>query len=81
MTTQEIIQTQEFQSVVNDYRETCLWFMNGELTPGNDIQLEQILTSIERNGYLAAFKRIGRIRKWLSPNFKAVYSSSLPVRA
>ena len=26
MTTQEVIQSREFQSVVYDYRETCLWF-------------------------------------------------------
>lgn len=80
MTTQEVIQSREFQSVVDDYRETCLWFMNGERTPANEIQLEQVLSAIEQTGDLAAFKRVGRIRKWLSPNFKAAYSNSLQVR-
>ncbi|MDD4060348.1 MAG: hypothetical protein PHW08_06565, partial [Kiritimatiellae bacterium] len=66
MTTQEVIQSREFQSVVDDYRETCLWFMNGERTPANDIQLEQVLSAIERRGALAAFKRVGSIRRWMS---------------
>ncbi|MDD4061658.1 MAG: hypothetical protein PHW08_13295, partial [Kiritimatiellae bacterium] len=76
-TTQEVLQSREFQSVVDDYRETWLWFFYVKQTPAYEIQLEQVLSAIERSGDLAAFKRVGRIRKWLSPNFKAAYSNSL----
>ncbi len=79
MTVEEIIQTPEYISVVNDYRDMCLWFAPADCRPQNDVQLEQILTSIERYGDLAAYKRVGRIRKWLSPDFKPRYSDGLPI--
>ena len=39
MTVEEIVKTPEFQSVVNDYRDMCLWYMNLDRLPDNDIQL------------------------------------------
>ena len=80
MTVEEIAKSDEFRSVVEDYRDTCLWYMNRVLRPENDLQLEQVLTAIENNGDLAAFKRVGEIRKWLPPGFRPLYSSGLPVR-
>ena len=81
MSFREIVQSADYQSVVNDYRSTCLWFANDELHPANEVQLEQVLSAIESSGDIEAFKRVGRIRKWLSPDFRPKYSSSLPVRA
>ena len=65
MTIREIIESQEFRSVVNDYRDTCLWFANNVEHPSDRLQLEQILSAIENNGDAAAFRRVGRIRQWL----------------
>ena len=79
MTVEEIIKTPEYVSVVDDYKDVCLWFSPECYHPHTGVQLEQILTSIERNGDLNAYKRVGRIRKWLSPNFKPMYSSGLPI--
>ena len=79
MTVEEIIKTPEYISVVDDYKDVCLWFSPECYHPHTDVQLEQILTSIERNGDLKAYKRVVRIRKWLSPNFKPTYSSGLPI--
>ena len=79
MTVEEIIRTPEYISVVDDYKDVCLWFSPECYHPHTGVQLEQILTSIERNGDLNAYKRVGRIRKWLSPNFKPTYSSGLPI--
>ena len=80
MTVEEIVQTPQFRSVVEDYRDTCLWYMNSDLEPKNDLQLEQVLTAIENHGDLAAYKRVGEIRKWLPRGFRPLYSSGLPVR-
>jgi len=77
----EIIDSEDYKSVVRDYRRTCLWFANDAYHPQDEVQLEQILSAIEANGDMAAFKRVGRIRKWLSPDFSPKYSNSLPVRA
>ena len=79
MTVEEIIKTPEYISVVDDYKDVCLWFSPESYHPHTGVQLEQILTSIERNGDVNAYKRVGRIRKWLSPNFKPTYSSGLPI--
>ena len=79
MTVAEIIKTPEYRSLLDDYRVMCLWFAPEDYRPQTDVQLEHILTAIERNGDLAAYKRVGRIRKWLSPNFRPTYSSGLPI--
>ena len=81
MSVQDIVNSEEFQSVVRDYRDVCLWFANGAERPADEIQLEQVLSSVETYGDMNAFKRVGRIRKWLSPHFSPKYSSGLPVRA
>jgi hypothetical protein len=81
MTTEEIIQTKEFQSVVNDYRAMCLWFFPVDFMPSSTYELNRVLESIERYGDMAAYKRIGRIRKWLSQTFNADSSDFSPFRA
>ncbi len=81
MSFKEIIDSEDFKTVVRDYRSTCLWFANDVYAPRDEVQLEQILSAIEAHGDMAAFKRVGRIRRWLSPDFKPKYSNSLPVRA
>lgn len=81
MTVQDIVNTDEYQSMVNDYRMQCLWFTDRGGNPENEIQLEQILNSIETYGDMNAFKRVGRIRKWLSQDSRPRYSGGLPVCA
>ena len=81
MSFREVVDSEEFRSVVRDYRQTCLWFANDAFHPQDEVQLEQVLSAIESNGDMEAFRRVGRIRKWLSPGFSPRYSSSLPVRA
>ena len=62
---------------VTDLAESC-WINLAEPTTA---ELEQVLSSIETYGDASAFKRVGRIRSWLSPHFSPKYSSGLPVRA
>ena len=81
MTVKEIVESEAFKSVVEDYRDVCLWFADLSKPPRNEVQLEQVLSSIETYGDVNAFKRVGRIRSWLSPHFSPRYSSGLPVRA
>ena len=81
MDVKDIVESEEYKSVVRDYRDVCLWFADLSRPPQSEVQLEQILSSIETYGDMEAFKRTGRIRKWLSPHFSPRYSSGLPVRA
>ncbi|MBR3582580.1 MAG: hypothetical protein IKO01_03955 [Kiritimatiellae bacterium] len=64
----EIAESPEYRAVVEDCRATCLWSMGDVLHPRSERQLEQVLSAIERNGNLAAYRRAGEIRKWLSPD-------------
>ena len=77
----EIAQTDEYKSVVRDYRTQCLWFTDAGDSPENELQLEMILNAIETHGDMEAFKRVGRIRKWLSQGSRPRYSNGLPVCA
>lgn len=61
----DIVKSTEYQSVVNDYRDMCLWFAGDVSHPKDRLQLEQVLSSIESNGDFAAYRRVGAIRKWL----------------
>ena len=81
MTTQEVIQSREFQSVVDDYRAMCLWFFPQDFMPSNTYEINRVLESIERHGDMAAYKRIGRIRKWLSQTSNETSSGFSPSRA
>ena len=65
MTIKDIAGSIEYRSVVNDYRDTCLWFANNVLEPKDRAQLEQVLSSIETYGDADAYRRVGRIRQWL----------------
>ena len=65
MTIEDIVNSKEFQSVVEDYRGMCLWFAGDVLHPKNRVQMEQVLSAIEANGDMDAYKRVGRIRRWL----------------
>ena len=80
MTIKEIVESEDYKSVVKDYRDVCLWFADLSKPPQNEVQLEQVLSSIETYGDANAFRRVGRIREWLSPHFRPKYSSGLPVR-
>ena len=65
MTIEEITKTDEFRSLVEEYRGMCLWFADDVLHPKSRVQMEQVLSSIEANGDMSAYKRVGRIRRWL----------------
>lgn len=62
----EIAETEEYRSLAEECRTTCLWSMGDALHPQTEAQMELVLSAIEKHGDLAAFRRAGEIRKWLS---------------
>ena len=60
----DIVKSTAYQSIVNDYRDTCLWFAGDVRHPKDILQIEQVLSAIEANGDLAAYRRVAEIRKW-----------------
>ena len=54
MTIKEIVDSEAYKSVVRDYRDVCLWFADLSRPPQNEVQLEQVLSSIETYGWRMA---------------------------
>ncbi len=67
MTLQDIVNSEEYRSLVKDYRWSCLWFANEDIVrePRAVDQLRMVLSAIEANGDAEAYRRSGRIRQWL----------------
>lgn len=65
MTIEEIVQSEAVHTLVNDYRGMCFWNLAEDFLPRTREQLLMTLDYLERYGDLAAYRRAGRIRKWL----------------
>ena len=66
MTIEDIVNSKEFQSVVEDYRGMCLWSLPEDFMPGNERQVHCLVECLEHYGDLNAYRKAGEIRKWLS---------------
>ncbi|HYN43011.1 MAG TPA: hypothetical protein VE129_14640 [Thermoanaerobaculia bacterium] len=54
------------RSIVDEYRDTCLWFLDRDYYPVTDDQIGRTLDRIERHGDRRAFQEAARLRTWLS---------------
>lgn len=54
------------RTLVEDYRDRCLWFLRQDYVPRTDEEILQILDLIERYGDRGAFERAEEIRQSLS---------------
>lgn len=62
---------QQVHALVDQYRAQCLWYLREDYYPRTAAETLRVLDAIERHGDLAAFKRAGAIRQWLSQNSSA----------
>lgn len=65
MTVEEIIQTPEYRSLLDEYRDMCLWYMDRDFVPRTPQDLMAVLDGIDHHGTMDAYRRAGRIRTWL----------------
>jgi hypothetical protein len=52
--------------LVDEYRDRCLWFLRRDYYPKTNQERLRALGYVERYGDVAAFRRAGALRKWLS---------------
>jgi hypothetical protein len=52
--------------LIDEYRDRCLWFLRSDYYPETNQERLRALGYIERYGDVAAFRRAGALRKWLS---------------
>ena len=58
----------ELNRLVDEYRVRCLWFLRSDYYPTTTDERLRVLDSIERHGDVEAFRRVARMRRWLSPD-------------
>ena len=54
----------ELRSLVDEYRQRCLWFLRSDYYPEPIEDSLRVLRAIENHGDLAAFKRSAILRRW-----------------
>ena len=57
---------QEVRSLVDRYRQRCLWFLREDYYPATFGEVEQVLQDIEAHGDREAYQEARRVRTWLS---------------
>jgi len=56
----------EVRSLIDDYRERCLWFVRSDYYPSSPDEIRRVLQWIRDRGDREAFLRAGKIEQWLS---------------
>lgn len=67
---------QEIRSLVDDYRDRCLWFLRRDYYPGSRDEIRRIMEAIRRHGDQEAFRRARKIEQWLSHHSSATSAGS-----
>lgn len=53
-------------SLVEQYRARCLWYLRRDFFPRDDVERRLVLSAIARHGDREAFLRAGEAIAWLS---------------
>jgi hypothetical protein len=61
---------QEINDLVEEYRDTCLWYLKAGFFPTTPEEALRALNLIERYGDRSAYERAERLKEWLSQHFK-----------
>ena len=54
------------RSLVDEYRDRCLWFLRPDYYPATIAEAERVLDAIQRHGDRDGFRRAEKVRQWLS---------------
>ena len=65
MSVEDIAKTEEFRSIVEDYRGMCFWFMADDWFPNDKRGYEMAAENLEHYGDMRAYRKAGEIRQWL----------------
>jgi len=71
MNKDEEMMIQRVNSLVDEYRTRCLWFLREDYYPQTTTDALRVLEYIERHGDVAAFQKAATLRQWLLQNSSA----------
>ena len=52
-------------TLVDRYRDRCLWFLRPDYYPASDSERLHVLAYIERYGDLKAYRQAAQLKRWL----------------
>jgi hypothetical protein len=52
-------------TLIDRYRDRCLWFLRPDYRPATDAERLHVLAYIERYGDLEAYRQAARLKRWL----------------
>lgn len=58
-------------ALVEQYRDSCLWFLDPTFRPRSDAARLRVLDHVQRHGDREAFTRAAELRSWLSQRSNA----------
>lgn len=65
MDIQDIVNSEDMKSIMDNYRSMCFWSFPEDFMPQNKAQLVLALECLERYGDRDAYCKAGEIRQWL----------------
>ena len=65
--------TKSVASLVEEYRDRCLWFLRPDYVPTTREEILHTLDLIERYGDRAVYERAEEIKAWLSRDFSPAF--------
>lgn len=65
MDIQDIVNSEDVKSIMDNYRSMCFWSFPEDFMPQNKEQLVLALECLERYGDRDAYCKAGEIRQWL----------------
>lgn len=75
-TTGERTLDEQIDDLVDEQRIACLWFLRPDYLPSTDEERLSALELIQKHGDLAAFRRAGILKRWLSQTSSATSAGS-----
>jgi hypothetical protein len=75
-TTSERTLNEQIDDLVEEQRIACLWFLRPDYLPSSDQERIGVLEHIQKHGDLAAFRRAGILKRWLSQTSSAASAGS-----
>ena len=65
------VMMQRVNSLVDEYRARCLWFLRNDFYPNTPEEALRVLHYIEQHGDVLAFQKAATLRQWLLLNTSA----------
>ena len=70
MKSEDMAKIEGFRSIVDEYRPTCFWSFKKDFSPENPEQMLMAAEALECYGDMAAFRKAGEIREWVSRQYR-----------